>query len=85
MNMTEATVRFKGLPADRVMELKGGMLTLYREYPSGKVEVVAMAPVCPDAEDDLAEELVRAHRHFDETWEKLRRKVSDAKEKGCVS
>jgi len=83
--MTEATIRHKELPADRVIELKGGMLSLYKEYPSGKVEVVAMAPVCPDAEDGLAEELVRAHRHFDEVWEKLRRKVSDAKEKGCVS
>ena len=44
-----------------------------------------MAPVCPDAEDDLAEELARARKHFDEAWEKLRRKVSEAKEKGCVS
>ncbi len=83
--MTEATVRNRGLPADRVIEYKGGMLSLHKEYPSGRVEVVAVAPVCPDAEDDLVEELVRAHRHFDEVWEHLQRKASEAREKGCVS
>jgi len=83
--MMEAIVRNKELPADRVIELKGGMLSLHKEYPSGKVEVVAVAPVCPDAEDDLVEGLVRAHRHFDEVWEHLRMKASEAKEKGCIS
>jgi hypothetical protein len=33
--MTEAIVRNRGLPADRVIELKGGMLSLHKEYPSG--------------------------------------------------
>jgi hypothetical protein len=81
----EVAIRSRGLPADRVIEIKGGYLRLYREYPNGRVEVSAVVPICGGAEDALIEEAVKAFKHFDAVWEELLKKADAALENGCVS
>lgn len=81
----EVVVRSRGLPSDRVVEIRGGFLRLYREYPNGRVEVSAVVPICGGAEDALIEEVVKAFKRFDAVWEELLKKTDAALEKGCVS
>jgi hypothetical protein len=81
----EVVVRSRGLPADRVVEIRGGFLRLYREYPNGRVEVSAVVPICGGSEDALIEEVAKAFKRFDAVWEELLKKADAALEKGCVS
>jgi hypothetical protein len=81
----EVVIRSRGLPADRVIEIRNGFLRLYREYPSGRVEAAAVVPICDGAEDALIEEAVKAFKQFDAVWEELMRKADAAAVNGCVS
>jgi hypothetical protein len=81
----EVVVRSRGLPADRVIAIRNGFLSLYREYPNGRIEVAVAVPICKGAEDDLIDKAAQAFRRFDEVWEELLKKADDAVEKGCVS
>jgi hypothetical protein len=81
----EVVVRNRGLPADRVIEIRGGFLRLYREYPNGRTEAVAVVPICNGAEDALIDEAVKAFKQFDKVWEELLKKADMAVERGCVS
>jgi len=81
----EVVVRSRELPADRVIAVRNGFLTLYREYPNGRIEVVVTAPICNSAEDGLIEVVSKAFKRFDAVWEELLKKADAALEKGCVS
>ena len=81
----EVVVRSRELPADRVTAVRNGFLTLYREYPNGRIEVVVAAPICNGAEDGLIEVVSKAFKRFDAVWEELLKKADAAPEKGCVS
>ena len=81
----EVVVRSRGLPADKVVEIRGGFLRLYREYPNGRVEVSAVVPICNGAEDVLIEVASKAFKRFDAVWGELLKKADAALEKGCVS
>ena len=81
----EVVVRSRELPADRVIAVRNGFLTLYREYPNGRIEVVVAVPICNGAEDRLIEVASKAFRQFDAAWEELLKKTDAALEKGCVS
>ena len=81
----EVFVRSRGLPSDRLVEIRGGFLRLYREYPNGRLETVAVVPICNGAEDALIEEVVKAFKRFDAVWEELLKRADAALEKGCVS
>ncbi len=81
----EVVVRSRGLPADRVIAVRNGFLSLYKEYPNGRVEVAVVVPICKGAEDGLVDAASKAFRHFDKVWEELLKKADAAVEKGCVS
>ena len=38
----EAAVRSRGLPADRVITVRNGFLSLYKDHPNDRVEVAAI-------------------------------------------
>ncbi|MFZ8837460.1 MAG: hypothetical protein ACO2PM_00700 [Pyrobaculum sp.] len=40
----EVAVRSRGLPADRVITVRNGFLSLYKDHPNGRVEVAAAVP-----------------------------------------
>jgi len=71
----EVVVRSRGLPADRVIAVRNGFLTLYREYPNGRVEAVTAIPICNGAEDELIEVALKA-------FKRLRRRLGGAVEEG---
>jgi len=81
----EVVVRSKGLPADRVIAVRNGFLSLYREYPNGRAEIAAVVPICGGAEDGLIEAVAKAFKNFDAVWEELLKKAGAAVEKGCIS
>ena len=81
----EVVVRSRGLPADRVIAIRNGFLTLYREYPNGRIEAVMAIPICDGAEDELIEVASKRLNAFDAVWEELLKKADAALEKGCVS
>jgi hypothetical protein len=81
----EVVIRNRGLPADKVIEIKGGFLRLYREFPNGRTEVAAVVPICNGAEDVLIETAAKAFKQFDAVWEELLKKADSVVEKGCVS
>jgi hypothetical protein len=67
-------VRSRELPANRVIAVRNGFLSLYREYPSGRVEITAVVHICGGAEDGLIEAVAKAFKKFDKVWNELLKK-----------
>ncbi|MFZ8809322.1 MAG: hypothetical protein ACO2PN_24160 [Pyrobaculum sp.] len=81
----EVVIKSRELPADRVIAVKNGFLSLYREYPNGHIVVAAVVPICNGAEDELIETASKAFKNFDKVWDELMKRADTAVERGCVS
>jgi len=67
----KVVVMSRGLSADRVIAIRNGFLSRYREYPNGCIEVAVVVSICEGAEDGLIDVASKAFKDFDRVWEEL--------------